>query len=131
MPKYKLIAGRLQTGGKTYSKGDVVELSEDVFRKHGRGKLEKVEEGFAAPQQAAAKPARTATKDTAAASQESVESSFGDDVTDEFEGAADAGLKVFGHNGWYHVVAADDPETPLNEKGMRRDVAESFVKEQS
>lgn len=54
----------------------------------------------------------------------------GEDVTDSFEGASDAGLSVFKKGRSYHVYDVDRPGEPLNEdEYTRKDQVEKFLNE--
>jgi hypothetical protein len=141
MARYAILAGSISHHGRHYRKGGTIELDDATAKAIGPGKLKRIDEPqqFEAPAaipsptqdwpqpQPAAKPEPKPAK---AKAEEPAPHDMGDDVTDEFDGAAEAGLKVYVRNGWYNVVAADDKE-PLNEKAMRRPDAESFVAEQS
>jgi hypothetical protein len=56
----------------------------------------------------------------------------GEDVTDKFDKAPAAGLKVYHQGRQYHVVEANDPDTPLHEDEFtRKDQVEDFIDDYS
>lgn len=59
------------------------------------------------------------------------ESEFGQDVTDQFEGAGEANLVVFKKKAnQYHIVEKDEPTKPLTKKaGVKKVDVKKFVKE--
>lgn len=138
MPKYKLIGGTHSHGGKTWKKGDTLELTEEQAKKL-RGKLALVEGAgngggeFQAPKQPAkGAKASPSTKDAAAGQGKEGQadanfdaSELGEEVTQDFDGATDAGLRVFKNGGWYHVTKTDGGEAAG--RAMREAEAREFI----
>jgi hypothetical protein len=57
-----------------------------------------------------------------------VSSKLGEDVSEAYPEARKAGIVVLRAGSWYHVADAKDPETALNETGLRKDDLSSAIK---
>lgn len=56
-------------------------------------------------------------------------SSLGANVTAGFPDAIAAGCLVFKKGSWYYIASADDKETAINDKGLRKDAVGAFIDE--
>lgn len=56
-----------------------------------------------------------------------VTSALGEDETSDFNGATEAGIRVFRRGAYYYIAAASDTDTSLVEKGMRRNEVEDYI----
>jgi hypothetical protein len=54
---------------------------------------------------------------------------LGEDVTEDFEGAAEKDLQVFIKARKYHVTDKDNPGKPLNEEPLNKAAAKAFIKD--
>lgn len=123
--RFKLLAGgHTEAAGEHYTVQDgVFESEKDLVAIFGRTKFERVEDGTALGAKAA-KLAGGGREEAKAARP----SAFGDEVSDQFPKAGEAGLKVLKKGTKYTVVDADDPAKPLNEEALTsKDKVNEFI----
>lgn len=141
--KYEMIEdGTHEQDGKQYGKGDVIESREPLdqlypqrFKRAGAGaaatvKAEPPSAGEGHEEGPTGKGPVQSPAQTPAKTQE--ESTLGEDVTEEFDSAAKAGLKVY-RDGRHYKVAEDDAVNTQVDDGELTSKAkvEAFVKDYS
>lgn len=148
MAFYQLLKGRHLHGGKTYDATDptanIVESEMDL-EAFAPGKFRRLPDlvgrqagGFTEDQpeenlgKSPPKKSKAQTSKAQVEQDESgeVESELGSDVTEQFDLAEGSDLRVLQKGSWYYVVSADDPNSPLNEKALKKDDVQDFLDEQ-
>lgn len=150
MAFYQLLKGRHLHGGKTYDATDpaanIVESEKDL-EAFAPGKFRRLPDsvgrqagGFTEEDQPEENLRKSPPKKSpkvqagkAQAEQDEsgeVESELGFDVTEQFDLAEGSDLRVLQKGSWYYVVSADDPNSALNEKALKKDDVQDFLDEQ-
>jgi uncharacterized NAD-dependent epimerase/dehydratase family protein len=104
--------------GVIHSKGSVVESSKDLVGAFP-GRFQQI-------------PSAVETQDTEDHESQEVHviepgRDFGRDVTSQFEAAVEAGFLVYRKGTLHTVVDEDEPNLPLNEKGLKKGEVKKFL----
>jgi len=142
MKHFKLLRGTHAEGKKIYRKGEVVPSNRDLIANFENKFVLVKESGEPEPKKPAPKKpirAKVAKKPTPTPKKEKKEDApkekqegakvgdLGKDVTAEYEQAQNFGLKVYRRRDLHTVIDPSEPNTPLNEKGLRSEHVETFV----
>ena len=132
MAYYKLTGGKHEDNkGVRYVNGDILKSSErldqkyenkfvqattDEVRAHKKKQIKEEQERARAleeEQELEATVTKQAAEDADEDEVEEEESELGTDATEEFEGAEEAGLKIFKSGRYYNVATAEDPDKAI------------------
>ena len=123
--KFKVMKGSHAAKDTTvYREGEVLECDDDLCAMF-KNKFERVDDDTKVTEKTEEDKVVPGKKDK---QQEAKEGEGPKDATSEFEGAADAGLKVMSENGWYQVYEEDDPDDPISDKKLRKKETQSLIK---
>lgn len=135
MAKFRVMDSSHVENKRLYEKGDVVETTRDLVAMFGP-KFKRVSDAaiptIAPPLNDQGTPPRIETPagpdDVETEEEGIVTSPLGDDVTSQFLIEGDKHL-VFRKGAKYFVAYATDPNTALNEKGIKKAEVEDFIRE--